>query len=274
MSLACIAGCGNGSATDADVVARAYTEFLSRNELRQVIPMDASAEDSAAMAALYIENWMRDRVLMAQAEMNLSAAQKDVEAQLLAYRRSLILHAYEQALIDQKLDTNVTTAQVEEYFATNEKNFVLKEDIVRVRWFKVREDDRKTLKRLADLWGSDDASKLRELEIWLAQRGVSIFDSGEEWVDFEDLQRDVPLETDNATDLLGRTRRVVVKDSVNTYFVDLFEHRLRTSTAPVQRVATEIKAIIINQRKLRLLETMRNDLYNDAFANKDVERLY
>ncbi|MBK7553498.1 MAG: hypothetical protein IPI55_02555 [Flavobacteriales bacterium] len=274
MALACVAGCGNGRATDADVVARAYTEFLSRNELRQVIPMDASAEDSAAMATLYIENWMRDRVLMAHAEMNLSAAQKDVEAELLAYRRSLILHAYEQALIDQKLDTIVTTAQVEEYFAANEKNFVLKEDIVRVRWFKVREDDRKTLKRLEDLWGSDDASKLRELEIWLAQRGISIFDSGEEWVDFEDLQRDVPLNTDNATDLLDRTDRVVVKDSVNTYFVDLLEHRLRTGTAPVQRVATEIKAIIINQRKLRLLETMRNDLYNNAFANKDVERLH
>jgi hypothetical protein len=274
MALACVVGCGNGTATDADAVARAYTEFLSRNELRQVIPMDASAEDSAAMATQYIENWMRDRVLMAHAEMNLSAAQKDVEAELLAYRRSLILHAYEQALIDQKLDTNVTTAQVEEYYAANEKNFVLKDDIVRVRWFKVREDDRKTLKRLEDLWGSDDASKLRELEIWLAQRGVSIFDSGEEWVDFEDLQRDVPLETDNATDLLGRTRRVVVKDSVNTYFVDLFEHRLRTGTAPVQRVATEIRAIIINQRKLGLLETMRNDLYKDAFANKDVERLH
>lgn len=274
MALACVVGCGNGTATEADAVARAYTEFLSRNELRQVIPMDASAEDSAAMATQYIENWMRDRVLMAHAEMNLSAAQKDVEAELLAYRRSLILHAYEQALIDQKLDTNVTTAQVEEYYAANEKNFVLKDDIVRVRWFKVREDDRKTLKRLEDLWGSDDASKLRELEIWLAQRGVSIFDSGEEWVDFEDLQSDVPLETDNATDLLDRTRRVVVKDSVNTYFVDLFEHRLRTGTAPVQRVATEIRAIIINQRKLGLLETMRNDLYKDAFANKDVERLY
>lgn len=256
------------------MVARAYTEVLSRNELRQVIPMDAAPEDSAAMATQYIDNWMRDRVLMAHAEKNLSVAQKDVEAELQAYRRSLIMHAYEQALIDQKLDTSVTAQEIEAYYTANEKNFVLKDDIVRVRWFKVREDDRRTLRRMEDLWRSDDAEKLHELEVQRARRGVAIFDSGEDWVDFNDLRKEVPLETDNATDFLERNRKVVVQDSVNTYFVDLLDHRLRTGTAPVQRVATEIKAIIINQRKLRLLESMREDLYRDALVNKDVELLH
>lgn len=259
---------------ESDVVARAYTEVLSRHELRQVIPMDMAPDDSAAMATQYIDNWMRDRVLMAQAEKNLSVAQKDVEAELQAYRRSLIMHAYEQALIDQKLDTSVSAASIEEYYAANQKNFALKDDIVRVRWFKVREDDRRTLKQWEELWRSDDAAELHELEIQLAKRGIGIFDSGEDWLDFNELRKEVPLETDNATDYLGRTNKVVVKDSVNTYFVDLLEHRLRTGTAPVQRVATEIKAIIINQRKLRLLESMREDLYRDALAKKDVELLH
>ena len=274
LAVVCAAGCGAGTVAESDAVARAYSDLLLRNELRQVIPMDAGPEDSAAMATQYIDNWMRDRVLMAHAEMNLSVAQKDVEAELQTYRRSLIMHAYEQALIDQKLDTSVTVAEIEEYYAANEKNFVLKDDIVRVRWFKVREDDRRTLSRWESLWRSDDAEKLHELELQRAQHGVGIFDSGEDWVDFNELRKEVPLETDNATDFLERNRKVVVKDSVNTYFVDLLDHRLRTGTAPVQRVATEIRAIIINQRKLRLLESMREDLYRDALANKDVELLH
>lgn len=272
--LVCAAGCGAGAVTEQDVVARAYDDVLTRGELRQVIPMESTPEDSIALATQYIDNWLRDRVLMYNAEQNLSVVQKDVESELQAYRRSLILHAYEQALIDQKLDTAVTAAEVERYYQENEKNFVLKDDIVRVRWFKVREDDRKTLKRIEDLWRSDDQQELRELEIWRAQRGVGITDTGDDWIDFNELLKEVPIETGNPTDFLSRTSKVVAKDSVNTYFVDLLEHRLRTATAPLQRVAPGIRAIIINQRKLRLLEGMRNDLYDHALANKDVEVLH
>lgn len=256
------------------MVARAYDDVLTRGELRQVIPMESTREDSVALATQYIDNWLRDRVLMYNAEQNLSVVQKDVEAELQAYRRSLILHAYEQALIDQKLDTAVSAMEVERYYTENEKNFVLKDDIVRVRWFKVREDDRKTLKRIEDLWRSDDQQKLRELEIWRAQRGVGITDTGDDWIDFNELLKEVPIETGNPTDFLSRNGKVVAKDSVNTYFVDLLEHRLRTGTAPLQRVAPDIRAIIINQRKLRLLEGMRNDLYDHALAQKDVELLH
>lgn len=236
--------------------------------------MESTPEDSMALAKQYIDNWLRDRVLMFNAEQNLSLAQKDVEAELQAYRRSLILHAYEQALIDEKLDTAVSVSEVEQYYLGNEKNFVLKDDIVRVRWFKVREDDRRTLERIEDLWRSDDQQKLRELEIWRAQRGIGITDTGDDWIDFNELLKEVPIETANPTDFLAHAQKIVVKDSVNTYFVDLLEHRLRTATAPLQRVAPSIRAIIINQRKLRLLEGMRNDLYDHARANKDVELLH
>lgn len=273
LALACGAGCAAGGAEQGDAVARAYGEVLLRSELRQVIPMESTPEDSTAMAKRYIDNWLSDRVLLTHAEANLSLAQKDVEAELQAYRRSLIVHAYEQALLDQKLDTTVRAAEVEEFYTANAKNFVLKDDIVRVRWFKVREDDQRTLKRVQDLWRSTDQQSQRELEIWRAQHGVSIFDSGDQWVDFNTLQRDVPLHTDNATDFLEHNTKVVARDSVSTYFVDLLEHRLRTGTAPMQRVAPEIRAIIINQRKLLLLERMREHLDSNAIANKDVEVL-
>lgn len=272
--LVCATGCGAGAVTEQDAVARAYDDVLTLGEIRQVIPMESTPEDSVALAKQYIDNWLRDRVLMFNAEQNLSLAQKDVEVELQAYRRSLILHAYEQALIDEKLDTTVSAAEVEQYYTGNEKNFVLKDDIVRVRWFKVRQEDRKTLELIEDLWRSTDQQKLRELEIWLAQRGIGITDTGDDWTDFNDLLKEVPIETGNPTDFLAHANRIVVKDSVSTYFVHLLEHRLRTTTAPLQRVAPGIRAIIINQRKLRLLEGMRNDLYDHALANKDVEVLH
>ncbi|MBS1569598.1 MAG: peptidyl-prolyl cis-trans isomerase, partial [Bacteroidetes bacterium] len=62
----------------------------------------------------------------------------------------------------------------------------------------------------------------------------------------------------------------IVKDANGTYFVDIFDHRLKDSTSPIDLVEPQIRAIIINQRKLKLVERLREELYNNALANKDV----
>ena len=62
------AGCGADHDPSDPPVARAYGNILYWSDLRQVVPMDASASDSAALAAGYVENWMREQVLLANAE--------------------------------------------------------------------------------------------------------------------------------------------------------------------------------------------------------------
>jgi hypothetical protein len=49
------------------------------------------------------------------------------------------------------------------------------------------------------------------------------------------------------------------------------EHRDRNTPAPVELVANDIRAIIMNKRKLRLIATMREDLYRDAVENGHIE---
>ena len=252
-------------------VAEAYQEKLFRSDLVGMIPPGTPVEDSAALARQYIDAWARERVLLHKAEENLSTAQKDVEQQLRDYRESLIVFAYEQALVDQKLDTNVSTAEIENYYKQNEKNFELKDNIVRARWFKLRETDKRVLKKVEDLWRSEKPEGLHDLEVLLAQRGSVINDTHDEWMAFSELQQQVPLHPDNPTDWIPRQRKVMVSDSVGTWFVDLLEHRLKNSVSPMTLVRAEIRSILINQRKLQLIERMRKDLYEEALAQQDVK---
>jgi hypothetical protein len=39
------------------------------------------------------------------------------------------------------------------------------------------------------------------------------------------------------------------------------------SPAPIELVRQEIRSIILNERKLELIDRMRNDLYQEALAN-------
>ena len=261
--------CSRPASPNGPIVAKAYERELPWSELRQVIPVDAAPEDSLAMAQEYITGWLRDQVVLHKAEQNLSEADKDFDAQLRAYRNQLILFAYENALVEQKLDTVVTDEQVRLYYEENQKNFELKDNIVRVRWFKVREDDKRMLKKLENWFRSGNEDQLHELEIWLARRDIGIFDTGNDWISFQELRNSVPIETRNPTDLLSSDPKLVVRDSVNTYFVDILEHRLKESLAPPELVRQEIRAILINQRKLGLVERMHEDLYQEALERNE-----
>ncbi|MBZ0207428.1 MAG: hypothetical protein K8H89_13990 [Flavobacteriales bacterium] len=265
-----LAACTSGHNASDKVVAEAYDDKLYWSDLRLVVPLTASPEDSAAIARRFLDNWARNRVILHMAEQNLDKDQINVEAQLKSYRESLLTFAYEQALVLQNLDTVVTGTQVQEYYDKNIANFQLKDNIVRVRWFKLRGDDKKLVKRVEQLWRSNDKEELHKLEVLLARQGTAIVDTHEEWMEFSALQQQVPLRPENPTDWLQRQQKVTVDDPNGTYFVNFLDHRLKDSTSPIDLVEAQIRAIIINQRKLKLVERMREELYTNAVANKDV----
>ena len=273
--VACIAAlllysCGGDRDGGDRVVAEAYGEKLYWSDLRPVIPVDAAREDSVAIARRFLENWARDRVMLHKAEENLDQSQLNVEAQMKDYRESLLNFAYEQALVEQNLDTVVTEAEVKDYYEKNQANFQLKDNIVRVRWFKLRNDDKKLMQRVEELWRSKDFDDRSKLEVLLAQRGTNIVDSHEDWVPFMALQQQIPLRPDNPTDWLQGRDKVTVSENGTTWFVDFLEHQLKDSNSPLELVAPQVRSILINQRKLRLVERLREELYTDAVSKKDV----
>ena len=262
-------GCGGDSSADDPMVARAYDQNLRWSDLRQVVPMDATPEDSAAIAEAYIQNWMRQQVELHQAELNLASSEKDFEAELRDYRNSLLLIAYEEALVDQRLDTSISTEEMERYYQANASAFDLQDDIVRARWFSVVEQDKRILKRMEERFLSGDADKMREVEIMLAEKGITITDHSNTWTSFADLRNAVPLEETPAVAPEGK--RIIVRQDSTTWFIDMIELRPRHSASPIELVKQGIRTTILNQRKLHLIEQMRSDLFREATTSKDVE---
>ncbi len=252
-------------------IAKAYDNVLYWSDLRRVVPMDAAREDSIAIASAFINNWIRQQVLLRKAEENLPESKKDFELKLQDYRSSLVIFAYEQALVDQKLDTALKRGEIEKYFEENRSNFELQDNILRLRWFKVRESDKRTMKHLEDHFLSGDPERMSEVEVWLAQRNVPIMDRSDRWSTFNELRSEIPVwaTRDAGKDL--REGRSVLRDLEGGYFVDILELRRKDSASPLSMVEQDIRSILINQRKLKLLESMRLDVQKDAQANGHVE---
>jgi hypothetical protein len=249
------------------VVARAYDQVLRWSDLRQLIPMGLPPQDSAVMADSHINNWIRKEVVLHKAEENLAPGDKDFEAQLRDYRNSLVLFAYEQALVDQKLDTVIAEVEVQAYYDANEANFELRDHAVKLRWFRLIARDRKVKERVKDLFKSPKEEKRHELEIWLASNGVNIIDRSADWTYWSDLDAEFPVDLPEP----HAPERVVLNSDSTTWFLEILELRPRNSTMPVELVRRDIRSILLNQRKLQLIERMREDLYREALQNNDVE---
>ncbi|MCB0769212.1 MAG: hypothetical protein KDC00_02270 [Flavobacteriales bacterium] len=271
MVVVCLIACAAPEDPADKPIARAYDKVLHWSDLRKVIPMDASQEDSAMLAQRYMESWMQQEVFLRVAESNLSADRLDLEEQLENYRRSLVIFNYEQALVDQKLDVDVTEEAISAYYEAHRSNFELKDNIVRARWFKVNEPDKRVVRKMEERFMGGNSEQRHELELWLARSGVTITDRSDSWTPFTQLLAEVPLSEAEAGSLLIKNGSKVLKEGNTAWFVEILEHRSRNSVSPLDLVRQDIRSILLNQRKLQLIESMRRNVYKQALDKNEVE---
>lgn len=254
------------------VIARAFEQQLMWSDLRQVVPLEAAPGDSVGIAEQFIESWMKQQVVLHMAEQNQPLDRMDIEAQLEDYRRSLLIFNYEQALVDQKLDTAVSAGDIERYYTGHQANFELKETIVRARWFKVNGLDKTALRRFEERFLRGTADDLHQVELTLAGKGVTITDRSATWTPLGVLASELGIPVQSGQEPAWRSGRQVFASGQGACFVEILDQRARNSVSPLEVVRPDIRAILLNQRKIQFIEDMRAALYAQARDNKDVVR--
>ena len=208
--------------------------------------------------------------MIQKAESNLADEQKNVEKQLRDYRNSLITYTYEKELVKQKLDTIVADSDIEEYYNNNQPDFELKDNIIKVIYVKV---DKKApgIDKLKKWYKSDNAKDREQLASYCHQFAANFYLDDNSWLLFDDLLKEIPIQTYNKELFLQNNRFVEVSDSLNSYFVNIKGFKTRNSLSPIEFEKENIKNIILNKRKLQLINKMKEDVYNEAANNKKIE---
>jgi hypothetical protein len=250
-------------------VARAFDNYLYLSDLESIIPVTASPEDSAIIADNYINKWVHENVLIGQAELNMSSDELDFEKKLTQYRNSLIIYAYEQALIDEKLDTTIALLSTINYYESNKENFLLLEPAFRLRYIKLLSDSPNMNEVTREIL-SDNEDELDELHEYCINNAAKYFFNDTIWVTPDDIIEELP---DNGNEIIQNPKNglTVINDDTFTYLVYVKEYLNVGDQAPVDLVKDDIRSLILNKRKLDLLKKMRKDIYVDAVRKKNVE---
>ncbi|OFY82474.1 MAG: hypothetical protein A3F72_00155 [Bacteroidetes bacterium RIFCSPLOWO2_12_FULL_35_15] len=267
-----LASCDNGPKKDKGrvIIARAGEKYFYSDEIKDIVPKGTSANDSIGLIKKYIDNWIHESLVIQKAENNLTDAQKNVEKQLTDYRNSLITYTYEKELVKQKLDTAVTQEEIEQYYNANQADFQLKDNIIKVIYIKV-DKNAPGKEKLKKWYVSENPKDREQLASYCHQFAENFYLDDNSWLLFDDLLKEIPIQTYNKELFLQNNRIVEVSDSLNNYFLNIKGFKIRNSLSPLGFEKENIKNIILNKRKLELITKMKNDVYNDAVNDKNVE---
>jgi hypothetical protein len=249
--------------TEEKPVARVLDKTLTAADLTGIIPEGVSAEDSIQITKNFIEKWVQKQLLLNKAELNLTEDEKDVKKQIENYRSSLLIYKYEQSLLKQKLDTTISNEEMEAYYNQNTSNFLLNRDIVKSIYIKVPRSAPEIYK-LRQWYRSDDPESIKSLEAYCFQHAETYDFFNESWVDFSGLLDKIPVQIGNPGNFLRYRQTIEASDSVYNYFVRIYDYALSGDPSPSELVKDDIEKIILNKRKMRLLNELETSIYNDA----------
>jgi hypothetical protein len=253
-----------------DAVAKAFDYYLYSEDLVGIVPSGASRNDSVEIVKNYIENWIRHKAVLRKAENNLNDDQKNVEKQLEEYRNSLITYAYETELIRQKLDTNVSDEEIISFYKNHPGNFELKDNIIKVIYLKLNKKSPK-LDKVKQWYKSTSKKDRALLEEYCHQYAINYYLDQNTWLLFDDLLKEIPIKTYDKEQFLQNNRIVEIEDSNQIYLVNILGFMIKNSISPLSFEKKNIISMIMNERKLKLVDEMEHNAYDDARKSGDVE---
>ena len=265
-----LTSCG-GKNQEGISVARVYDKTLSLKELQQALPIGLSKKDSASFAKDFIDQWIKRNVVLKRAESNLTENQKDVSQQLEDYRISLLIFAYERELIRQKLDTTINPAEIEAYYKQNSANFELRSNIIRLKYIKlpIKTPNADNAKRWFVSKRSDD---FKRLEQFVNLYAVNFLLDDTNWLLLDDVIKEIPMGNYSMADFNSNNRFLELDDKDYHYLVAINGFMVKDSNAPLSFEKDNIRNIILNKRKIKLVEQMQLDAFNDAMNENTIER--
>jgi len=245
-------------------VAKIGDVVLYYDEIPKLLQSGVSPQDSIAIYQNYINKWARKELLFLRAEQNLTPEyKKEIEKQVEEARSNLVIYQYQRQMMLEKMDTTITPEEMESYYATNEKNFMLNSNIVKALFIKLPLETPGIDK--IRLWArSNDQKDLQQLETYCYQFAEKFDDFNEDWVTLDRLSVELPQEILNPDNFLRRNTWFETSDSGSVYMITVRDYRQRYSLAPFDYVRNDIKSIILNNRRFEFLQSLENGIYNEA----------
>lgn len=252
------------------VIAKINTSTLYINDVAKISQTGLSKSDSAIFIQNYINNWANNEVFYQQALSYLTEEELNITKEIDEYKKTLLSYKFQTKLINDKLDTNISISQIEDYYNANSQNFLLKNNIVKVLYVKTPFNipNLEKLKKLCYSTSPKDAEQLNSMCIQYAN---NYYMNDNTWLMFEDLKKEIPQLKEVPEYTIQNGKIFEFTDATSFYFLKIIEVKSKNTLSPLNFEKTNIKNMLINQRKQQLITSIKKDFFEKAKTNKELK---
>jgi hypothetical protein len=260
-----VSGCNQNKEAIRIPVAEIGKKILYYDQIPQILMRDLQGPDSVAMVQNYINKWAKHELLLMRAEANLSQnARDEIANQIEETRANLLIYHYQRQMMQEKMDTVISEAALENYYANNENSFFLMSNIVKVLFIKLPTST-PNISRIRSLARSNNQNDMQQLESLCYNFAEKFDDFQENWISMDRLLAELPKQIIGSEENFLRGNRFYeMEDSLSIYMIAIKDYRLRSSLAPYEYVKDDIGRIIMNSRRFTFIQSLESGIYNEA----------
>lgn len=236
--------------------------FLYQEDLAAVQPVGQSKDDSLLFAEHYIRNWAEDILLYEKAQNNIPD-NAEIEQLVKNYRKALIMHVYQQALIQEKLAEEITEADLQTYYDTNKDVFKAEAPLMKGLFIKVPLTS-PGIARVRQWYKDERQSAVEHLEKYSLQNAVKYEYFYDKWIPASEILSLMPLREEKVDAYFAKNRHVELKDTAYWYFLNVSDYIPTGGQEPYEAARSAVSEMVVNRKQVEFLNQVKGDLYKEA----------
>ena len=211
--------------SEGRVLAEAYGQKLYLEDIQDALAEDMSFEDSVFVLREFINSWVGRQVVLHESELALTESERNKEEELKAYKEDLIVYETLNKLASEKMDSTFEEQELLSYYEDNLQEFVLSENIIKLSFVKLPQ----SLEDLDQLWSDfrDEKVDMKEFARMAMENGGNYFIDSSSWVYFDDILKEIPINTYNQEHFLNNNKNIRIKEGQWAYFVKIIDFRIK-----------------------------------------------
>ena len=252
-------------------IARVGENYLFQDDIIDLVPKGTSKKDSIAIVKSFIDRWATQKLLFEAAQRNIGKDKvSEFSALIDQYKVDLYTKDYIESLVIRQIDTVVTEVQIEAYYTKNKQYFKNSSELVKLRYINLVKENPKFAK-IKSKFSSFTKKDRKELE-QLAVQFKSYAFNDSIWVDINQVYEKIPfINLENKQKYISSGINFQYPDSTTVWLVKVNKVLPKDSPTPLEFLKPTIEQIIINNRKLELINTIEKEITNDAIKDNKYE---
>jgi hypothetical protein len=266
-----IAGCGGGNMTgNSGAVASFKDKSLTLDMLNHYLPQGVSPKDSARFSDAFVKQWLKEQAVMDEALSYDAQLAQEVEYKVQDYKAKLIMNSYQNRIIEESLDKNVSKKEVLAFYEANKQNFISTERLYNYFYIVTSRSDNA---QVGDWMRSSKPSDIVKMQEWAAENAleskvdstyateakIEIVSKGY----YGNLQKTAP----------GKLIRWngVIRGEKRYYMFKMIDIVEPGAPLAIELCRDKIIDLILNERKVSLIEKNEERILKNARSNNSIQ---